>query len=152
MRSARHCSLNTRDAGGLSPPAQMGRGLRPSDRRGMVAHEFWYRPRSGAAPVFRDGMVYVCTGYLKPELWAIRVDGMGDVTTTHVAWKYNRQVPEISSPILIDKEIYFVSNRGILTCLDALTGELCWQQRLEGNFAASPLSADGKLYITSQKG
>jgi hypothetical protein len=103
-------------------------------------------------PVFRDGVVYVCTGYLKPQLWAIRVDGSGDVTSTHVAWKYEKQVPEISSPVIANGEIYFVSALGVATCLDAKTGALCWQHRLGGNFGASPLAADGKLYFTSQEG
>src|SRR6185312_11265092 len=88
----------------------------------------------------------------KPQLVAIRVDGSGDVTDTHVAWKYDKQVPEISSPVIAGGEIYFVSSLGILTCFDAKSGELVWQHRLGGNFAASPLAADGKLYFTSREG
>jgi hypothetical protein len=103
-------------------------------------------------PVYRDGLVYVCTGYLKPQLWAIRVDGRGDVTDTHVAWRHQKQVPEISSPIVVGDELYFVSSLGVLTCLDAKTGQAHWQERLGGNFAASPIAADGKLYFTSQEG
>jgi len=103
-------------------------------------------------PVFRDGIVYVCTGYLKPQLWAIRVDGSGDVTESHVVWKYDKQVPEISSPVIAGGEIYFVSALGVATCLDLHTGELVWQHRLGGNYGASPLAADGKLYFTSQEG
>ncbi|HMC12231.1 MAG TPA: PQQ-binding-like beta-propeller repeat protein, partial [Pirellulaceae bacterium] len=103
-------------------------------------------------PVFRDGLVYVCTGFMKPQLVAIRVDGSGDVTQTRVAWKYDKQVPEISSPVIVDNEIYFVSPLGVATCLDATSGELVWQQRIGGNFAASPLAADGKLYFTSREG
>ncbi len=103
-------------------------------------------------PVYRDGLVYVCTGYMKPQLWAVRVDGSGDVTNTHVAWKYDKQVPEISSPIIVGSEIYFVSSLGVLTCLDAATGSQLWQHRLGGNFSASPIAADGKLYFTSREG
>jgi outer membrane protein assembly factor BamB len=103
-------------------------------------------------PVYRDGLVYICTGFMKPQLWAIRVDGAGDVTETHVAWKYDKQVPEISSPILAGEQIYFVSSKGILTSLDAATGALVWQERLGGNYSASPLLAGGKLYFTSEAG
>jgi outer membrane protein assembly factor BamB len=103
-------------------------------------------------PVFHDGLVYVCTGYMKPQLWAIRMGGSGDVTQTHVAWKYDRQVPEISSPVAVGEEIYFVSSLGIGTCLDAKSGEQIWQHRLGGNYFASPLAADGKLYFTSREG
>lgn len=103
-------------------------------------------------PVYRDGVVYICTGFTKPQLWAIRVDGSGDVSSTHVVWTYNQQVPEIPSPIVVGKEIYFVSSKGVATCLDSESGELVWQHRLGGNFAASPLAADGKLFFTSQEG
>ncbi|MFN0020593.1 MAG: PQQ-binding-like beta-propeller repeat protein [Pirellulaceae bacterium] len=103
-------------------------------------------------PVFKDGLVYICTGYMKPELWAIKVDGKGDVTDSHVVWTCEKQVPEISSPLVSGGEVYFVSSKGVATCLDAKTGEQIWQHRLGGNFAASPLLADGKLYITSQEG
>lgn len=103
-------------------------------------------------PVYRDGLVYICTGFLKPQLWAIRVDGTGDVTESHVAWKYERQVPEISSPIVAGEEIYFVSAKGILTCLDAADGSLVWQERIGGNYSASPLLAANKLYFTSEAG
>jgi outer membrane protein assembly factor BamB len=102
--------------------------------------------------VYRDGIVYVCTGYRKPQLWAIRVDGSGDVTGTHVVWKHVRQVPEISSPIVVDDLIYFVSPLGVLTCLEAATGAPVWQQRLGGNYAASPMYGNGKLYFTSREG
>jgi outer membrane protein assembly factor BamB len=103
-------------------------------------------------PVFREEFVYVCTGYMKPQLWAIRLGGSGEVTETHVAWKHEKQVPEISSPIIVDSELYFVSSLGVLTCLDAHSGRERWQHRLGGNFAASPIAADGKLYFTSQEG
>jgi outer membrane protein assembly factor BamB len=103
-------------------------------------------------PVSRAGLVYVCTGFLKPQLWAIRTGGSGDVTESHVAWKYDKQVPEVASPVVVENEIYFVSSIGVATCLDARTGDVVWQHRLGGNYAASPLAADGKLYFTSMEG
>lgn len=103
-------------------------------------------------PVAANGMVYVCSGYMKPKLLAIRLGGDGDVTATHVAWQHDKQVPEISSPVIVGSEIYFVSSVGIATCLDAQTGEVVWHHRLGGNFAASPLAADGKLYFVSREG
>jgi outer membrane protein assembly factor BamB len=103
-------------------------------------------------PVYRNGVVYVCTGYPKPELWAIRTDGNGNVSDSHVLWKCARQVPEIASPVIAEEEIYFVSSGGVLSCLDVVTGELLWQERLRGSFAASPLWADGKLYFTNTEG
>jgi hypothetical protein len=103
-------------------------------------------------PVFHDGLVFVCSGYPKPELWAIQADGSGDVSETHVAWKYTRQAPEIASPIVVDDKLYLVSASGILSCLRTSDGLMHWQQRLEGHFAASPIHAGDKLYITNQAG
>lgn len=103
-------------------------------------------------PLAGFGMVYVCTGYMKPQLWAIRLGGDGDVTRTHVAWKFERQVPANPSPILVDDAIYMTNNTGVLSCVDARTGELRWVQRLGGNFCASPIHGDGKLYFCSEEG
>ena len=103
-------------------------------------------------PLFGDGLVYLCTGFMKPQIWAIRPDGKGDVTESHVAWKFERQVPANPSPLLIEKKIYMVSDRGVLTCLDSLTGKAVWTNRLGGNFSASPIYADGKIYFCSEEG
>jgi outer membrane protein assembly factor BamB len=99
-----------------------------------------------------DGIVVASTGYLKPELWAISIDGDGDVSSTHVLWKSARQAPELASPIIIAKAVYTLSSQGVLSVRDLRSGAIRWQQRLEGSFAASPVFADGKLYITSRSG
>ncbi len=120
--------------------------------------EEWWRCKTAVGysvipqPAFFDGLVFSCSGYLKPELWAIRADGSGDISDTHVAWKHTRQVPEIASPIVIDDALYFVSTAGVLSCLAAKDGRLRWQQRLDGSYASSPIFADGKLYFTNQSG
>lgn len=101
----------------------------------------------GTSPVFGGGIVYFGTGCFKAQLCAVRVDGAGDVTATHVAWKSLRQVPVMSSPILVGKEIYWVSDEGMVTCADASTGEVHWQERLDGSCLASPLCARNRLYF-----
>jgi outer membrane protein assembly factor BamB len=103
-------------------------------------------------PVFGHGLVYLCTGFYSPQLLAVRVDGKGDVTESHVAWKYSRGVPLTPSPILVDDLIYIVSDNGIVTCLDAKTGKEYWRQRLGENYSASPIYAEGRLYFTSETG
>lgn len=136
----------------ISPCAQWVAAYDPDNGR-----ELW-RVRLGdyyavvPRPVFRQGLVYVCTGYMKPQLWAVRVDGSGDVTDSHVAWRFDKQAPEIASPVVVERELYFVSSRGVATCLDAETGKLIWQQRLDGTYSASPLAANGNLYFTSEEG
>jgi outer membrane protein assembly factor BamB len=89
---------------------------------------------------------------MKPQLWAIRPDGQGDVTSTNVVWKVTQHVPANPSPLLAGDELYLVSDAGIATCLDAKTGKECWRQRLGGSFSASPLYAAGKVYFFSEGG
>jgi len=103
-------------------------------------------------PVFGHGMVYICTGFASRQLWAIRVDGRGDVTESHVAWKAGRQIPIRCSPLLIGEELYFISDSGVATCLDARTGENRWTERVSGNYSASPTYVDGRIYFFSQQG
>jgi outer membrane protein assembly factor BamB len=74
------------------------------------------------------------------------------VTRTHVEWTQTRAATQISSPLLVGGELYVVSDNGIVSCLDAGTGEVIWAERLKGGYSASPLYADGKIYLTSEEG
>lgn len=103
-------------------------------------------------PIEQNGVVFICTGFMKPQIWAIRLGGSGDVSQSQVVWKFEKQVPANPSPILVEKRIYMVSDRGVLTCLDSLTGKPIWTQRLGGNFSASPIFSDGRLYFCSEEG
>lgn len=103
-------------------------------------------------PVFDGERLFLCTGFTTPALWAVDPTGEGDITATHVLWKHRTQVPAMSSPILVDTRLYFVSDKGILTCLDAKTGKQLLRERLGGNYSASPLLAAGKLYFASHEG
>lgn len=103
-------------------------------------------------PVFGNGLVYLCTGFQQPSLLAVRVDGRGDVTRSHVAWTLKRGVSLTPSPLLVGEELYLVSDNGIASCLDARTGAPHWQRRLGGNHSASPLYADGRIYFLSEEG
>jgi outer membrane protein assembly factor BamB len=103
-------------------------------------------------PVYGHGLVYIATGFHQPSLLAVRPDGAADVTKTHIAWTLQRGVPLTPSPLLVDDELYLVSDNGIATCLDARTGETHWQQRIGGNYSASPVFADGRIYFLSEEG
>jgi len=103
-------------------------------------------------PVFSHGLVVFCTGLGKPELWAVRPDGQGDVTGTHVAWKLEKGAPKTPSPIVVDDLLCIVSDEGVGMCLEAATGKEVWKERLGGNFAASPIYGDGRLYFFNQQG
>ena len=122
-----------------------------------TGHEIW-RVSYGSGfsnvprPVFGHGLVYIATGFQQPTLLAVRVGGTGDVTRSHVAWTMTRQAPYTPSPLLVGDELYVVSDIGILSCLDATTGAVHWLERLGGNYSASPIFADGRVYFLSEEG
>ncbi|MEK7833926.1 MAG: PQQ-binding-like beta-propeller repeat protein [Acidobacteriota bacterium] len=103
-------------------------------------------------PVYGNGLVYLCTGFMQPALLAVRLDGKGDVTKSGVAWTLKRGAPLTPSPLLVGEELYLVSDNGIASCVDAKTGAPHWQVRLGGNHSASPLFADGRIYFLSEEG
>ena len=103
-------------------------------------------------PVFGQGLVFLCSGYDHPWLYAVRPDGAGDVTESHMAWKMERGAPLNPSPLLVGHELYVVADNGIATCLDAKTGDQHWQKRIGGNFTASLLHADNRIYLLDEEG
>lgn len=105
-------------------------------------------------PVFADGMLYVCTGYDKPGLLAIRVDGnsKGDVTQSHLAWRLDKFVPHNPSVIVVGEELYCVADNGVLSCVDAKSGQVHYQERCAGPSSSSILHAEGRLYLLDERG
>ena len=103
-------------------------------------------------PVYGQGLVFIATGFQEPSLLAVRVDGSGDVTNTHIAWTLKRAAPLTPSPVLIGDEIYLVNDVGIASCLNAKTGTPYWVTRLGGNYSASPVVADDRIYFLSEEG
>ncbi len=98
------------------------------------------------------GIVFIATGFNQPTLLAVRTDGSGDVTATHVVWTLGRGAPLTPSPLVVGNEIYIVNDRGIATCLDVRTGDRHWRERVRGNYSASPLFVDGHIYFQSEEG
>ena len=100
----------------------------------------------------RDDLAYVVTDFAKPHVLAVRLGGKGDITSTHLAWKHTRNGPSTPSPILVEDLLYTVSDRGILSCLDALRGDLVWRERLGGSFCASPVASGTRVYFCDREG
>lgn len=103
-------------------------------------------------PVFAHGLLFVNTDYDFPKFFAIRPGGDGDVTATHVAWQAGRGAPSTPSALVVDSEVYYVSDAGIATCADAKTGQVHWNERLGGGFSASPVFAEGRIYFQNEEG
>lgn len=103
-------------------------------------------------PVVRGDTVYVATSYMQSRLLAVKMTGEGDVTGTHIAWMSDKQIPQKPSMILLGENIYFVSDAGIVRCLNAENGDEKWFSRLAGDYSASPLAAEGRIYFFNQDG
>jgi outer membrane protein assembly factor BamB len=104
-------------------------------------------------PVLSGDLLFISSGFDAPILYAIRLDeASGDITADHAAWSYAKQVPTTPSMLVAGGELYFVSDGGIASCLDSQTGAVHWRERLEGDFSASPIYAEGRIYFQNETG
>ena len=102
------------------------------------------------SPVFAGGLLFVASP--SEKLMAIRPDGQGDVTKTHVVWTSEDSVPDVTSPLSDSQLVFMLTTGGMLTCLDAKDGKKQWDHDFDMEFHASPSVAGGRLYLLSQKG
>ncbi len=122
----------------------------------VTGNELWRVDYTGYSvvprPLFGNGLLYICTGFNTPSCMAIRPDGKGNVTKTHVAWTVRSGVPHTPSPLLLGERLFMVSDRGVASCLNAIDGKEIWKDRLGGKYSSSPIFAGGKIYIASVTG
>lgn len=107
---------------------------------------------AAALPLFGHGLVYSTSPAGGLGLFAVRPDGHGDVTGSHLAWKCSTNVPSRSSQILVGERLFMISDTGMISCLDAKTGESVWRERIKGAYSASPLFAEGRIYFFGEDG
>lgn len=107
---------------------------------------------SSSTPVTGHGFVFYTTGWQNGHLLAVRPDGTGNVTSTHVAWRVTRGAPKKPSVAILGDLLYMINDSGILTCIEARTGTTVWTARLNGNYSASPLAAGNRVYFFSEEG
>lgn len=121
-----------------------------------TGNEKWHVRYTGYSviprPVYGNGLLYLSTSYDSPSFLAINPDGSGDITETNIVWQVKRGAPHTPSPLLVGNEVYMLADKGVMTCLDAKTGDKIWQERIGGNYSSSPLYADGKIYVQGEDG
>lgn len=109
-------------------------------------------------PVRGDGIVYFYTSFVVVdgdkycELLAVDPKGKGNIGDTHVLWRLKSPILQLSTPVLVDGLLYTVDSRSLLSCLDGATGETVWSEKLRGKYNASPVFADGNIYLSSTQG
>ncbi len=123
----------------------------------MTGEEIWRVPHVSDTTIsmsmFSNGFVIFTTGVKDPvKMIAIRPEGKGDITKTNIIWTVEKDVPTITSPVVKDGLLYMIHERGNFTCIETATGKTIYSQKLDGQFYASPVCADGKIYITAKNG
>lgn len=103
-------------------------------------------------PVYGAGLVFIATGFQQPSILAVRPNGKGDVTKSHLAWTLSRGAPLTPSPLLVGDDLYVVTDAGIVSNVDAATGAVRWQHRLGAGVSASPVFCDGRIYFLDEEG
>lgn len=117
-------------------------------------------------PMAGDGMVFVTTGFMRASILSVTVPvkagrgpttggnkpAIGDVTDTHIAWSYSRNVPKMASAVLAGNRVFMVDDGGFATCLDHQTGKVLWRQRVGGEHCASPLCVGDRIYFFDRDG
>lgn len=111
--------------------------------------EFLEGGEIGPSPTVAGGLVYVANDF--PCLSAIRADGAGDVTDTHLAWEGEDGLPNTCSPLATEEQLYLLSD-GLLTCYDAKEGNVLWELELDDSFYSSPTLVGKRLYIFGREG
>ena len=104
---------------------------------------------ASARPLYEHGLVFITNGMGK--MVAVKPQGTGDISES-IVWSSGKSVAKRSSPIIVGDLLFMVTDDGIVTCSDVQTGETHWKERLGGEYAASPVFGNGKLYFSSMNG
>jgi outer membrane protein assembly factor BamB len=105
-----------------------------------------------ATPVVSGDLMYATAGWPKRALLAIRANGKGNVTKSHIVWSSDAKAGYIPSPVLLEGLLYAINDQGLLRCYDAADGHVLWEKDFKAPFYSSPLLAGGKLFIFDRKG
>ena len=116
----------------------------------------WWLPglvgnRVITGPVADEDTIYVTQG-MRQALLAVRPGGSGQRTRHDVVWKYDQGTADSPTPVVSGELLFFITDNGIARCLDLHTGQLKWKERLKGDYRASPLAAEGRIYFLNMKG
>src|SRR6185437_12292656 len=103
--------------------------------------------------VLGDGLVFTSGGWGgKETIKAFRLGGQGALKETSLVWEQKKGMPKVPSMLYMKPHLFALTDGGVATCMKADSGELVWQERVGGNFSASPVGAAGRIYFLSDNG
>ena len=143
----------------FSSGAKAHYGYDPLTGRELWRYEEREQHSAATRPVISGNTAYILTGFGKGQLLALKVPPVGDASAKpqvlgdgDLAWRIRKGVPNKPSVLLVNGLIFMIDDGGIAACVDAATGAELWRHRVEGNFSAAPIYADGKIYVCSEEG
>ena len=118
--------------------------------------QLWFLPgitggRTVAGPTYADGLIYVVQGKSGPLL-AVKAGGKGELKRDAIQWRDEQGTPDSCTPVVWEDLLFTVTDRGVARCYDAKTGHLKWTERVKGDYKASPVAADGRIYFLNTTG
>jgi outer membrane protein assembly factor BamB len=118
--------------------------------------QLWLLPdlvggRTVTGPTAANGLIFATRG-MRGDLFALKPGKTGELTFRDVAWKYSEGTPDSCSPVVWNDLLFVVADNGIARCFDAASGNLQWNQRLKGDYKASPVAAEGRIFFLNTKG
>ncbi|MDD4872226.1 MAG: PQQ-binding-like beta-propeller repeat protein [Kiritimatiellae bacterium] len=120
----------------------------------VAGKELWKVKCAGSevtpSPIYAGGLVIASIA--AEQVYAIRPDGQGDVTKSHVVWRSEDGVADVSSPVSNGELVFFAHSGGTLTCIEVASGKIIWDKSLDGEFYASPGLAGDRLYLVTRNG
>ena len=103
--------------------------------------------------VIGEGMVFTSGGWGgKETIKAFRLGGRGDLKESNLVWEQKKGMPKLSSMVFVKPHLFAITDGGVATCLRGDSGQIVWQERVGGNFAASPVAAAGRIYCVGDSG
>ena len=118
--------------------------------------QLWFLPglvggRTVTGPTAANGLIFATRG-MRGDLFAVKPGKPGELTFRDVVWKYGEGTPDSCSPVVSNDLLFVVADNGIARCFDAASGNLKWNQRLKGDYKASPIAAEGRIFFLNTKG
>jgi outer membrane protein assembly factor BamB len=136
----------------LSSGAKAHYAYEPATGKELFRFEERGAHSAASRPVIGNGMWYITPGFGAKQVIGLKLGGNGLLEESAVAWREKKGAPNKPSVVLDGEYLYMVDDTGIASCLDAKTGAMKWRERIGGDYSASPVIAEGRIYFCSENG